>query len=55
MVTVLPGSCLKAFVLVGGGGGVGGRVVGVGGSAYLKLFPTGWPLMQGGTNLRLAP
>ena len=48
---VLPGSCLKAFVL----GEVGGRVVGVGGSAYLKLFPTGWALMQGGTNLRLAP
>ena len=49
---VLPGSCLKAFVL--GGGGSGGRVVGVGGSAYLKLFPTGWALMQGGTNLKLA-
>ena len=48
---VLPGSCLKAFVL----GGAGGRVVGVGGSAYLKLFPTGWALMQGETNLRLAP
>ena len=49
---VLPGSCLKAFGL---GGGAGGRVVGVGGSAYLKLFPTGWALMQGGTNLKLAP
>ena len=52
---VLPGSCLKAFVLGGGGGRAGGSVVGVGGSAYLKLFPTGWALMQGGTNLKLAP
>ena len=40
---VLPGSCLKAFVL----GGAGGRVVGVGGSAYLKLFQQDGHLCKG--------